>query len=328
MTRTPFSEHRLASAGPRGLLALLAAALLFVPLVACGGGGGGLGGLLVSDDEEVEIGTGVDEQIEQEFVIAKDGDAAATWARQMVEHMEPASKPFRDPEDFGGYKVELIADDELVNAFAAPGGFVYITTGLVLKAESCGEVAGVVGHELAHVTERHGVKQLEDALLVGAITELFVDDELAAGVTQLAFDILVGTQHSQAHESEADDVGLQISHDADYNPYGIVVFFQRLLALEREAGGTPDWLQFFSTHPATEDRVNAAIARIGELYPGLLESDPSYECQGTTLDFEAVRQHILDGKVEVRPETGQGAPEGEAEGEAEGEGESNGGEGG
>ena len=283
---------------------------LTAPLLFSCSGGGGLGGFLVSDEQEVEIGQSVDAEIEAEFVIAKADDPAAIWAVEMVANMEPHSKTFRDPADFGGFKVELIHDDELVNAFAAPGGFVYITTGLILHAETCGEVAGVVGHELAHVTERHGVKQLEEAIIVQEGLALFVDGELAAGIGAAAYTLLRGNANSQAAESEADDVGLRIAHDSAYNPFGIVVFFQRLLALEAEAGEGPDWLEFLSTHPPTQVRVDEATATIKKIYPDVEEEDMAgFACKGTTLTFAEVRQHITDGKVSVRPETGQGRPE-------------------
>lgn len=299
-------------------------ASLSAALVSCGGGG--LGGILISNEEEVELGQGVDEQIEIDHAIATADDPITVWAQELVAKLAPASKRFRDPEEFGGYKVEVIVDDELVNAFAAPGGFVYITTGLVLQAKTCGEIAGVLGHELGHVTERHGVKQLEEALIVEAGIDLFVDDELAEGVGLLAYDILFAKANSQEAESEADDVGLQIAHDGGYNPFGLVRFFEALLAIEEAQGGIPSWLQFLSTHPATQDRVDDVTARIEELYGDLDPDAPAgFACQGTTMDFEAAKAHVEAKAIAVRPGTGQGRPEEptpEAEGEAPAEPES------
>ncbi|MGM0577682.1 MAG: M48 family metalloprotease [Myxococcota bacterium] len=290
------------AAGALGVLAIT-----FLATGSCDEGG--IGALFISDQQEVELGQGVDEQIEMEFPIATVDDPAATWARQVVAPLVDASAQFRDPQEIAGYEVEVIADDELVNAFAAPGGYIYISTGLVLQASRCGELAGVLGHELAHVTERHGVEAMGRAIVAGTVADIFLEDgSLAEGAAAIAFDLLISRPNSRSNEREADEVGVQITHDAGYNPYGLVGFFQ--LLLEQQSGGAPP--DFLSTHPTTQDRIDDTTALIESLYGDEVnpQGTQTYDCLGTEMMLEEVQQHIQQG-VSVKPGTGQGRPEGD-----------------
>lgn len=274
-------------------------------LVGAAGCGDGLGGFLISNEQEVELGAGVDTELRKEYKIATVDDAATVWMQGFIGALQTASTPFRDPAEIGNYKVAVIVDDELVNAFAAPGGFTYITTGLILQAETCGEIGGVMGHELAHVTERHSVKQIEDAYAVSAITGWFLGDGLANDVAAGLYNFLQSTQFSQEHEAEADLVGLQIAHDAGYNPYGLVDFFSKLLELEGD-GAPPE---FLSSHPPTQERITNATNEIERRYgesvnPGTTQT---YECVGTNLHLADLQAHIRAG-VAVQPGTGTEPP--------------------
>ncbi|MEZ4267410.1 MAG: M48 family metalloprotease [Myxococcota bacterium] len=269
---------------------------------------GGLGGFLISDQEEVAIGATVDADLEAQYPIVDEPDPLTVWARELVAPLVTASARFRDPARIDGYKVEVIYDDTLVNAFAAPGGFVYISTGLILEAENCGEIVGVLGHELAHVTQRHGVKEMGKQLVTAGIIDIFIGNEVAKQVSALAYDLAVNKPSSRADEAESDEVGTQIAHDAGYNPYGLVVFFNRIKALE-EANGTPT-IQFLSSHPATDDRIKDTTALIAKLYGDTVDPDDpaGYKCMGTSLDLAAIQARIRAGQVSVRAGTGQGAP--------------------
>lgn len=280
----------------------LALTACFALTVGCADG---LGGFLISNAQEVELGVGVDQQLRYEYAIATPEDPAAIWASQLVGSLVPASVAFRDPAEIGGYKVAVIVDDELVNAFAAPGGFTYISTGLILQAQDCAEITGVLGHELGHVTERHSVKQLEATYAVGIISEWFLGEGLATDVAQTVYGFLSSTQFSQEHEAEADSVGLQIAFIAGYNPYGLTDFFLKLIALSNGA----EVPTFLSSHPATQDRVDDTTAEIEKRYgdnvnPGTTQT---YGCLGTTLSLDQIKAHIQSG-VAVIPGTGQGPP--------------------
>ena len=263
-------------------------------LVSCGDG---LGGFLVSDAKEVEMGLGVDGEIRKEYRLATANDPATQWLVQFVAPLAAASTEFRDPADIGGYKVAVIVDDTLVNAFAAPGGYTYLSTGLILQAATCGEIAGVMGHELAHVTERHGVKSMEEAYGLQIISEWFLGEGLAADAAQTIYQFLANTQFSQAHESEADAVGLRIAFGAGYNPYGLVDFFTKLLALS----GGAEVPEFLSSHPATQERIDSVSSQIESRYgdtvnPGTTQT---YDCVGTTMNLAQLKAHVSSGQIAV-----------------------------
>ncbi len=289
MTRTTEMAMKAHAAG------LMMAAGLF----SCGDG---LGGFLVSDAKEVEMGAGVDQQLRLEYRLAAVNDPSTKWLVQFIAPLVQGSAQFRDPNDIGGYKVAIIVDDELVNAFAAPGGYTYVSTGLILQAASCGEIAGVMAHELAHVTERHSVKAIEEAYGLQVVSEFFLGEGLASDAAQTIYGFLSNTQFSQEHEAESDAVGLQISHDAGYNPYGLVDFFSKLLALS--GGNEPP--EFLSSHPATADRIAAVTSAIesrygNEVNPGTTQT---YDCLGTTMNLAQLKAHVSSGSIAVEPGTG------------------------
>jgi predicted Zn-dependent protease len=286
---------------PRSPSPLAAFFLTLAALVATGCGG------LINNTKEVEIGRGVDLEIEKQYRIVEAADPLSEWARDLVGGLATASTPFRDPQEFEGYKVEVIADDALVNAFAAPGGYTYLSTGLILQADTCAEITGVLGHELGHVTERHGVRSLETAMAGEELARMVLGEGLAADAASTIWAFLNSTQFSQEHESEADDVGLQIAHDAGYNPFGLVDFFQKILAMEKAAGGAGP--QFLSSHPATGDRIASVRRQIEDKYGDAVVAGKtqSYACRGTKLSLEAVQKRIRDTQYVVRPGTGSEA---------------------
>jgi predicted Zn-dependent protease len=260
-------------------------------------------GVLISPAQETEIGQGVDKQIEGEYRIVDKSDPLHGWANKLVQRIANSSNRFRNSSEFGGYKVEVIADDKLINAFAAPGGYVYLTTGLISSASSCAEIAGVIGHELAHVTEKHSVQQIERAFAAETLASFFLQEGLAQDAALTLFSFLQATTFSREHETQADEVGLQIAHDAGYNPYGLADFFRVLLEQEKGGGRIPT---FLSSHPATADRVREVEAQIKRRYGGKVVKGktPHYDCVGTEWSLEEAQKHIQSGGVKVRSGTG------------------------
>ncbi|MCB9551924.1 MAG: M48 family metalloprotease [Myxococcales bacterium] len=253
----------------------------------------GCGGALISNKQELQIGAGVDEQIEQEYRIVAPNDPVAQWAKQFIQPFANASKKFRNPSEFKGYKIEVIADDKLVNAFAAPGGYVYISTGLIKQASDCAEIAGVMGHELAHVTERHSARQLEKAFAVQLASDFFLDDGLTKTAAETIFQFLQATTFSRDHEREADDVGLVISHDAGYDPDGLARFFQKLLKLQK--GSQPP--EFLSSHPATDERIRDVRAAIKKRYGN--KAGGATACK-TSMKLPELQQRINGGQLKTQ----------------------------
>jgi len=255
-------------------------------------------GALITPRKEVEIGSGVDKELRKQYRFVDPSDPVTGWAKEFVAPLQAGSAAFRNPSEIGGFKVAVIADDKLVNAFAAPGGYTYISTGLLLQAESCGEVAGVLGHELAHVTQKHGVKSLEQAIAAQQLGELiFGQGSITSEAAQTILQILQGTTFSREDEAEADAVGLQIAERGGYNPYGLALFFQKLLKLE----GGASMPEFLSSHPATDSRVKAVRADIRKRYGDKYkESDvKAQKCQKTKIQLDDVKQRIRGKQLKL-----------------------------
>lgn len=251
----------------------------------------GCGGALISNQQEKQIGAGVDEQIEKEYRILTADDPVAKWAVEFVKPFSDASKTFRNPADFGGYKIEVIADDDLVNAFAAPGGYVYISTGLIKASDDCAEIAGVMGHELAHVTQRHSARQIEKAYAAQIVSDFFLEEGLTKAAAETLFGFLQATKFSRDHEREADDVGLQISKRAGYDPDGLARFFQKLLA----QGSSPP--EFLSSHPATDGRIRDVRAAIEKRYGA--KPGGTTTCR-TAMKLPQIKAHLSGGKTRTK----------------------------
>src|SRR5450631_3179049 len=150
-----------------------------------------------------------------------------------------------------------VIDTEDVNAFALPGGFFFVNSGLILKADTEAELAGVMAHEIAHVAARHGTRQATRGQIaqLATIPLIFWGGWAAYGVRQ-ATSILLPLgflQFSRAFESEADFLGLQYMYKTGYDPTAFVDFFEKLQTLEKKKPGT--FSMSFSAHPPTDNRI-------------------------------------------------------------------------
>jgi predicted Zn-dependent protease len=169
----------------------------------------------------------------------------------------------------------FIVDAKDVNAFAVPGGFVYVNRGLIERADQMDELAGVLGHEIGHVVRRHTVKQMEKAqganvgVTLACILTSVCNSQVAGAAINLAGGA-VFARFSRQDEAEADNEGFNNVVRAGISPVGMVTMFQKLLA-ERKArpAGVEAW---FLTHPLEEDRITAIQARINQLPRGQLAS--------------------------------------------------------
>ena len=170
----------------------------------------------------------------------------------------------------------LVVDDPRINAFAMPGGIVGVNTGLIAAARDESELAAVMAHEIAHVTQRHLARMYAGSSRIDLATGLAV----LAGIIAAAYDpqvgqaaivggLAAGTQarinHTRANEREADRIGITILEAADYDPDAMPRFFERMLALSR---ANPDSIpDFLRTHPVTTERISDSRAR-AEQYRG------------------------------------------------------------
>lgn len=236
----------------------------------------------ISDEQEAEIGLGVHDEVILEYPVTND-QLVQDWVIEVGSLIAPVSTGVRDGVSYSFY----VVDADIVNAFAAPGGFVYITTALILEADNEAEVASVVGHEIAHVAHRHGVAKLERAMAAGLITSLLFGDGIASDVINFAASFVLSTDYSQDQETQADDSGVAFTYAAGYNPYGMVDFFNQL-AEGAEGSFLPDWL---SSHPQPADRASRTEDNIDDLGEGISRdsSDLAWELTG---DFAEVQSRL------------------------------------
>lgn len=160
-----------------------------------------------------------------------------------------------------------VIDDESVNAFALPGGHVLFNTGLLLKAESAEEIAGVMAHEVAHVTEQHSLQQIVSTIGVFALVQALFGD--VSGLIAVAADggaRLLTMSFSRDGERDADSKGLEFLQKAKIDPGGMLSFFGKLKNEEKGAAeGAAPALQLLSTHPATDERIERLTEEIAKL---------------------------------------------------------------
>ena len=187
------------------------------------------------------------------------------------------------------FTIKVIDSDE-VNAFALPGGFFYVNSGLILRAQEESELAGVMAHEIAHVAARHGTKNATKGqamqlamiplMLLGpggwAGYGIYEAASLAIPVTYLKF--------SRDAEREADFLGVQYTYKAGYDPNAYVTFFERIQADEKRRPGTIP--KVFSTHPPTPDRIENTQKEIARILP----NRPEYIV--TTSEFDSVKSRL------------------------------------
>ncbi len=224
------------------------------------------------------------------------------------------------------FTIKVIDSDE-VNAFALPGGFFYVNSGLILRAQEESELAGVMAHEISHVTARHGTKQATkaDMIQIGAMAAMIFVPYGWAGYgiyegMQLAIP-LTFLKFSRDAEREADFLGIQYMYKAGYDPNSYVTFFERIQADEKRRPGTVP--KMFSTHPPTPDRIAAAQKEIARILP---EKD---EYIVTTSEFDSVKARLRNvmfarkvqdngpGKPTLRTKTEQTNKQGQGAGQTD-----------
>ena len=173
-----------------------------------------------------------------------------------------------------------IIEDETLNAYALPGGAIVIHSGLIAKADNVNEVAGVLAHEISHVTRRHHIRGMVDKVGFFVLLRAFLGDASGIG-TELA---LLGTtleslKYSRDYELEADESGWELMLKANLNPNGMIAFFEQL---QHEHGDMPDAVSFMSTHPATEERIKKLKAK----------ANSKTDYTDIAIDFEAFKKNL------------------------------------
>jgi predicted Zn-dependent protease len=237
-----------------------------------------LQGCAVSTQREVEMGETFSQQINRQLTLVTDAEANR-YLRVLGDSLAVVA------DNRALHWTFYIVDSREVNAFAVPGGFVYVNRGLIERTTNLSQLAGVLAHEIAHVTMRHSVKQMQAAQRANAGLTLacILTNVCNSGVADVAVQVGGGAlfaKFSRDDESESDAVGIEYLLKAGIDPRGVPEMF-RILLQEREgrADGAGAW---FRTHPLEEDRVRQTEAQIAAI--------PASRLTGLTRDSERFQQ--------------------------------------
>jgi predicted Zn-dependent protease len=242
-------------------------------------GGRGLGDWY-SLETEIRIGKQYSMQVENSVKLVQDpvvNEYVNRIGQNLVRNSD-AQVPFT---------IKVIDSDE-VNAFALPGGFFYVNSGLILAADEEAELAGVMAHEISHVCARHGMRQMTRANIaqIATIPLIFVGGGIGYGIYEAAGLGLPLTfmKFQRNFEAEADYLGLQYMYKTGYDPQAFISFFEKIQAKEKKKPGTI--AKAFASHPQTPDRIAASQKEIATILP----ARPQYIV--STSEFDDVKSRL------------------------------------
>jgi len=260
-------------------------------------GGRGMGNWY-SLESEIKLGREYAQQVEASAKLVQDpviNEYVNRIGQNLVRNSD-AQVPFT---------IKVIDSDE-VNAFALPGGFFYVNSGLILAADEEAELAGVMAHEIAHVAAHHYARQMTRAqwARLGTIPLIFVGGGVGYAVYEAAgFGIpLTFMKFQRNFEAEADYLGLQYMYKSGYDPQAFVSFFEKLEAKEKKKPGT--LAKAFASHPQTPDRIEKSQEEIGRILPARAQyvvSTSEFDDVKSRLAVIENRHKVLNDKEGTRP---------------------------
>ena len=204
----------------------------------------------VSRQQEVEIGATYSQQINQQLPIVEDAQITR-YINVLGESIAAA----------GGGQYEYtfyVVNSDVINAFALPGGWIYINRGVIERSDNMAELAGVIAHEVGHVEERHGAEMMErqQAANLGINAAYILLGRAPGQLEQAGIQVAGGAifaGYSRGAENEADEVAVDLLLRSGIDPNGLTTFFMELL--EESGGNSSALAEWFSSHPLTEDRI-------------------------------------------------------------------------
>ena len=251
-------------------------------------GGRGMGNWY-SLETEIRMGKEYSQQVEASVKLVND-PVVTEYVNRIGQNL------VRNSDAQVPFTIKVIDSDE-VNAFALPGGFFYVNSGLILAADEEAELAGVMAHEIAHVAARHATKQMTRGnwANIATIPLIFVGGGIGYAVRSAAGLALPMTflSFSRGFEQEADYLGLQYMYKTGYDPQAFVSFFEKLQAKEKKKPGT--LARAFSTHPQTPDRIEKSQEEIGTILP----ARPQYVVSTSEFDDVKARLAVIENRHKV-----------------------------
>ncbi|HUG28690.1 MAG TPA: M48 family metallopeptidase [Gemmatimonadales bacterium] len=248
----------------------------------------------ISQQEEVALGADVAAQIAAELPLITNS--------AIVNYINTLGNQLARVTDDRGLTWRFhVVDSKEVNAFAVPGGWVYLNRGLIERATNMSQVAGVLAHEIAHITERHSVQQLQkmQGANIGVVLACTLTGACGGGAAQAAIGIggsALFAKFSRSDEAEADAEAVSTTVKAGISPNGIPGMFRILLAERQRNPGALD--AFFASHPLAEDRIASTEALIAKYSAAQL--------RGLTLEtaaFQTFRRRLLAMPPSPAPRT-------------------------
>ena len=212
-------------------------------------------------EKEIRLGKEVAQQVEASVKLVQDpvvNEFVNRIGQNLVRNSD-AKVPFT---------IKVIDSDE-INAFALPGGFFYVNSGLIMAADEEAELAGVMAHEIAHVAARHGTRQMTRSQWANfaSLPLIFIGGGIGyAARTAAGFALpMTFLQFSRGFEEEADFLGVQYLYKTGYDPNSFITFFEKVQAKEKKKPGS--LAKAFSTHPQTPDRIGSTQETIARILP-------------------------------------------------------------
>lgn len=295
----------------RGAVAGCLAALLVLASCSTNPATGKSQVALISEQQEISMGKEADTQIQQQLGLYPDQELQA-YVNRVGQKLAAASERPNLPWTF------RVVDDPVVNAFALPGGFIYVTRGLLTHLTSEAELASVLGHEIGHVTGRHSVEQMSKAQLaqIGLIAGAIFRPELAqqyGGLAQQGLQLMF-LKYGRDDERQADDLGLRYLNQQNYDPREMPPVFQTLQRVsaqqQRQQGAAgqgrlPNWL---STHPSEEEHIRTISGKVAQLGSDFSNRTVNREGYLKSLDNvvfgQNPREGYFVGNTFIQPELG------------------------
>ncbi|MFL5605083.1 MAG: M48 family metallopeptidase [Gemmatimonadaceae bacterium] len=238
---------------------MMAGVALAITMTACG----------VSTQQEVEMGQSYVQQINQQLPIVQDPEL-----NRYINVLGDSIAGLTSRTDLPDWHFYIV-DSKEVNAFAVPGGFVYVNRGLIERTNKMDQLAGVLGHEIGHVVRRHSIKQMQQqqganiGVTLACVLTSVCNNQAGQAAIQVGGTALFA-KFSRGDEAEADEEGVRNTIRAGINPNGIPEMFQILID-ERQSN--PSSVEgWFATHPLEEDRIAATRALIAQYDPAIIRS--------------------------------------------------------